>query len=595
MGALVAYRGPDDEGYYRDEGAILGMRRLSIIDLAGGSQPIANEDKSIQVILNGEIYNYKELQEGLIKGGHRFSTCSDTEVLAHLYEEKGVDFVHHLRGMFAIALWDRNLRRLVLVRDRLGKKPLYYRHDGSRFIFGSELKTILADPYYKKGIDFEALYHYFSFKNVPSPLTIFSGIMSLEPGHLLVYEDGKVEITRYWKLIFKDDGQEYPEEYLCEKILALLKEAVQLRTFASDVPVGAYLSGGLDSSLVVALMSQLVSQPIKTFSLGYKEKVDGKSDVIFARKVSNQFGTEHYEYQMSFHELPEKVVEIARHFDEPFAGVISTYFISRLIRQQVKVALSGDGADELFGSYAHHRMAWPIHNYLEGRKEGDLSKVNWAPYEDNRKRVMELAEENIWDWRIKFCAFTDEDKQHLFARELRERCDRYSSKSFLKNLFLESTASDPLNAILDVDLRILISDQVFTYVDRLSMAHSIEVRIPFMDHRLVEFIATIPGKLKIKNGETKYILKKTAEKILPKEVVYRPKEGFIFPTDRWILGGLRDYTNEVLAPDRLRRHGLLNHEYIDTLLQEHYLGHKDHTYKIWTLIMFQVWYEQFFG
>lgn len=587
MGELLIYRGPDDEGRFMSPKALLGMRRLSIIDLEKGSQPIFNEDKSLCVVCNGEIYNYRDLREKLVKFGHRFATNTDTEVILHLYEDKGPDFLKQLRGMFAIAIWDEKKERLFLARDRFGKKPLYYLNINGKIIFASEAKVILSHPQYKKEIDTEALNHYFTFKNIPSGLSIFSKIKTLPPACFLVYENDENFIKKYWKLDFSGPVEEN-EDVIADDLLRTLEEAVKLRVYSSDVPVGAYLSGGVDSSLIVGIMSQFCGRRLKTFSLSYE--TEENPDIPFANKISKKFNTQHYEYRLSIKEIIDSLEDIISHFDEPFGGVISNYFLTGLISKHVKVALSGDGADELFGSYLAHRLAAPVYNYIQGRKDGNLSSVNWQSYKDNKDYVMNLAEENPWDWRAKLYAFSDKEKEKLLLTDVTP----YSSKEIIKKHFLEGTAEDPLNKVLELDVNTLLSDQVLTYVDRLSMAHSVEIRAPFLDHIFAEKAAKVHGNLKIKGDTTKYIFKKMAEKILPKEVIYRPKKGFILPLHNWLKNEMKDFAEAILKK-KVKKIEFLNKDYISGILDEFYLKGVDHTYKIWTLIMFVLWHEKYFG
>lgn len=588
MGGLISYRGPDDEGRYYSDNALLGMRRLSIIDLETGNQPIYNEDKTLCIICNGEIYNYKELREELLKKGHKFYTNTDTETILHLYEEFELDFLKHLRGMFAIAIWDQKNERLFLARDRLGKKPLYYLNINEKIIFGSEIKIILSHPCCKKEINFEALSHYFSFKNIPTPLSIFEAIKCLPPASFLNFQKGKANITKYWHLDFSAEVEEN-ETNIADDLLTTLEEAVKLRTYSSDVTVGAYLSGGLDSSLIVGIMSKLCPGRIKTFSLAYKTHEN--PDIPFAKKISKQFNTEHYEYELSQNEITESLEDIICHFDEPFSGVVSAYFLAKLITKHVKTALSGDGADELFGSYKNHRLAFPIYNYIQSKEKNNLNTVDWQTCRENKDYVIKLAKENIWDWRSDLFVFNDNEKEKLLYLNNQKF---QTSKELIKNHFLKSTARDPLNKALEVDIKTLLPDQVLTYADRLSMAYSLEVRSPFLDHIFVEKVAKISGKLKIKGKTTKYILKKMAEKILPEDVIYRAKKGFILPFHEWFKAGMKNYVLTILDEKEIKKIEFLNKNYINEILNEFYADAKDHTYKIWTLLMFVLWYKKYF-
>lgn len=580
----------------------LGSRRLSIIDVAGGRMPIGNEAGDVWVVYNGEVYNFAALRAGLETKGHRFTTRTDTEVIVHLYEEEGDDFPHHLNGMFGIALWDARQGRLLLVRDRLGIKPLYYWFRDGEVIFGSEIKSILQDPRVTRELDPVALHHYFSFKNVPAPLTIFRGIQSLLPGEMIIYADGGLTRRRYWRIEAREDG---PRD-VCEAAAALrdlLADAVRMR-LVSDVPVGAYLSGGLDSSSVVALMSPETTGRLKTFALAYRDEFAGKSeDRRFAAEVSRRYGTDHFEYVMGAEELPARLPDILRAFDEPFAGVISTYFLSQLIRQHVKVALSGDGADELFGSYLAHRLAYPVAHYVRLRRDGALGHLtpsNRAHLGEYADRLDELARltadgDEEWQWRSKLLVFSEDAKRRLYTDGMAAAVGESSSADLLREAFARCTAKDPLNRVLEVDCATLLPDQVLAFVDRLSMAHSIEVRPPFLDYRVVELAFSLPGDLKIRDGVTKFILREAVRDLLPAGILTRKKEGFILPVNAWLLQRFRGFVRAMLAKERLGQHGLLRPAAVEHLLDWHYAGQADNATRIWTLLTFQCWYDLYLG
>ena len=597
MLSVIEHRGPDDKGIYWDNKIALGMRRLSIIDLHTGKQPICNEDKTVWVILNGEIYNYKTLRAELIKKGHQFYTSSDTEVLVHLYEEYQENFVEFINGMFSIAVYDKNNNKLMLIRDRFGKKPLYYFLCKDYMLFGSEIKTILQYSELKKEINFSSLHHYLTFKNTIAPETIYKNIFSLEPAEMLILDINNfnnINKKKYWHLEYNIIDYSSEEEVI-EELLRKLETAVNLRITATDVPFGAYLSGGVDSSLIVALISHLFKSKLKTFSLSYSESLANKQDGIFADKVAQMYATEHYEYLMDPLELADSSKNIIKHFDEPYAGVVASYFLSKLVSKHVKIAVSGDGADDLFGSYKHQRLAYPIYNYLQAKKENRKINVNEIDG-FSIDYIESIAEKNIWDWRIKFGGiggFSENEKQQLYTEDIIKLTKNYNSTELLKNIALKNSSDDPLNQILGIDLKLILSDQILPYVDRLSMAHSIEVRSPFLDKDFAEFTATIPSTLKYKNGIPKYILKKAAEKYLPKDLLYRPKEGFVLPKDKWFGGVLKDFVIQTLAPARINSHGFFNCNYIQSLLDEHFNQTKDNTWKIWILIMFQIWFEEY--
>jgi asparagine synthase (glutamine-hydrolysing) len=602
MAESIFHRGPDEDGFYSDEEINLGIRRLSIIDVETGHQPVHNEDQTIWTVFNGEIYNFKELRKELEEKGHTFYTDhSDTELIVHLYEDLGNDFTHKLNGMFAIALWDKRKKKLLLIRDRMGVKPLFYTIVNDHLVFGSEIKAILVYPDYRRDMNYDAIYHYFTLKNIPSPLTAFKGIYSLLPGEILIFSDAQLSKQRWWKIRF-NENQGYDEVDLKEELLALLEDATRLR-MRSDVPFGAYLSGGVDSSTVVALMTRFSDKPILTFSLGYEDEFKNKeADLFYARKVSEAFKTEHYEYIMSFNELVDEIGNIIAAFDQPFSGTISTYFLTKLIKKHVKVAISGDAADELFGSYLSHRVAQPMYHFKrlhEKVKKGSLTddeKNLFKPCDINFVNgLFNKSEGDEIRWRYHLYLFSDEEKRELISNDFKKELNQVNSFSLIKEYFHSITSKDPLNKILEMEWNTQLPDQVLAFVDFLSMAHSVEIRSPFLDYRLVEFAATIPGNLKIRNGNVKDILKKTVEPLIPHGITNRPKEGFVLPIFDWMVEKLKDYSVDVLSEKRLEKHHLLNRKVVKKILDDYYSGNKSVAAKVWNLMMFQVWWERYFG
>lgn len=601
MTASLAHRGPDEAGFWESGEISLGMRRLAIVDLETGQQPIFNEDNTVCVVFNGEIYNYPELQAELKAAGHRFRTDhSDTEVLVHLYEHYGDEFLHKLNGMFAIALWDSRRRRLLLARDRAGIKPLFYALAAGQLIFGSEIKAILRHPSVTAEPDHAALWHYFSLKNIPAPWTAFQGIRQLGPGRILVMENGGLSEGVWWRPVFCENPH-LEEKDAAAQIRGLLEDAVRLQMRA-DVPFGAYLSGGVDSSSVVALMSRIGGRQVTTFSLVYPDHLENKAaDQKYARLVAREFGTDHHEYALSFQEAAESIGPILDAFDEPFSGVTSTFFVTKLIAKHVKVALSGDGADELFGSYLAHRLAQPLHAFAQLRGPGarqctdeDLRKL--APYSDRLDYLESLfCRGDEADRRASLYLWTDAEKNELMSEEMLALSGGVQTRDLIAKRYAEAGTNDPLNRALYCDFTTLLPDQVLAFVDRLSMAHSVEVRPPFLDHRLIEFAATIPGALKIRNGREKHILKEAVRGLIPQEVIDRRKEGFVLPVDHWLLNNLRDMVEKTLAPERLAAHGLLRPEAVRALLDAHYARAANHGPRIWNLMMFQLWWEKFFA
>jgi asparagine synthase (glutamine-hydrolysing) len=601
----IVHRGPDEDGFFSDGSVNLGMRRLSIIDLESGSQPMHNEDRSLWCICNGELYNFQELRTRLGSLGHRFYTDhSDVETIVHLHEQYGEDFPSEINGMFAIALWDSRKKSLLLIRDRMGVKPLFYAQAGGRVIFGSEIKAILKHPAYSPEPDYASLYHYLSLKNIPSPMSAFAGVQSLLPGEMVrIDANGSVTRRRWWKVFHREDDS-LTEAVTTKRIVEILDDATRLRMI-SDVPFGAYLSGGVDSSTIVALMTRHAGKAVTTFSLGYEDELSNKeADLYHARRVSKQFNTDHHEYIMSSSELVEDVARVIEAFDQPFSGTISTYFLSKLITQHVKVALSGDGADEIFGSYLSHRVAAPMKRFgqmSERAFSGELTKEEIASLRpcdvDFLKGLYERAGHSARevDWRYQLYVTTDEGKSSLISDEFRRRIGQTSTRSLIEHYFNDLSARDPLNRMLEMEWNTQLPDQVLAFVDFLSMAHSVEVRSPFLDYRLVEFAATIPGEMKIQGGNVKDILKRAVAPLLPEGIVNRPKEGFVLPVFDWMTGKLSPYIEGVLSPERLSRHGLIDLAAAADVRERFLSGDRSYSASVWNLMMFQLWWEEYFG
>jgi asparagine synthase (glutamine-hydrolysing) len=589
MVRTLVHRGPDEDGLWAGEGVALGMRRLSIIDIATGRQPMFNEDDTVVVVFNGEIYNFVELRAEMIAAGHRFRTDhSDTEVIVHLYEQYGDAFLDRLNGMFAIALWDAPRRRLLLARDRAGIKPLYYASLGEGLVFGSEPKALLAHPEISRDPDPVALHHYFSLKNIPAPFSAFKAMRQLRAGECLVHEAGKITTRRWWRLAFRENGA-IGEQEATQRIRALLE----------DAPVGAYLSGGIDSSSVVALMSGLGARNVKTFTLVYDDGLPNKdNDRAFARQVSAMYQTEHHEQLVRYQDVPENLDAILASFDEPFSGVISTFFLTKLISCHVKVALSGDGADELFGSYLPHRLAQPL-AYAATHPavlHGEESDAALAPFECERARLRALlARGDEAAQRMALLLADEAQKRALYTPAMRDAIGEASTETDIRVLYRDCGSTDPLNRCLFVDFETLLPDQVLPFVDRLSMAHSVEVRPPFLDHRLIEFVATLPGRMKIKQGRVKSILKDAVASLLPPGLVDRPKEGFVMPINEWLLQALRAFVTDALSEGRLARHGLLEPTAVGDLVARYYGGETGLAGRIGSVVYFKMWWERYVG
>jgi asparagine synthase (glutamine-hydrolysing) len=596
---VIVHRGPDDGYSVAGTHFALGTRRLSIVGVADGRQPLSNEDGTIWAAQNGELYNYPRVKQELLRRGHQLHTHTDTEMLPHLFEDFGARLPEHIDGMFAIAVWDTVKRQGLLARDRMGKKPLYYYRDGDALYFASEIKSLLQVPGFERRINLEALHHYLSFKHVPCPLSIFQGVKMLPPAHALLFRPGaEPEISRYWDVDFSaaNETAQWPEEELVERLLALLRQGVE-RRLMSDVPIGFFLSGGIDSTLSTALAAEISSSPIKTFTLTYSGSsttVGKEQDTRWARWAAEKYGTEHYEETIEFSNFPENLRRIIRCFDEPFSGTMSTYFLAGLIARHVKVAVSGDGADELFGSYLSHRLAQPLARFDQYRATGDVGLIR--PFDvDQTDYLARLHEDQDWKWRAKLFVLSDEEKMDLYTPELAEKMRCFSSREQLRRDFADLTATDPLNHVLEGEFRTIFPDQVLAFVDRLSMAHSLEVRTAYLDTDVVNFVAGLPGELKIRNGETKYLLKKAALKYFPEEMVFRKKEGFLMPITEWLLHDLEDYVRCTLSFEQLSRHGIFDAVRVHELVERLYRQGSDYrdVNRVFSLIVFQEWYDSY--
>jgi len=593
MCASIAHRGPDDEGIYLRSGVGLGMRRLSIIDLASGRQPVRNEDGSVWVVFNGEIYNFQELRRKLEGRGHIFSTRTDTETIVHLYEEYGKRCVDHLRGMFAFALWDERTKHLLVARDRLGIKPLYFAEIGGRILFASELKAILQLPEVGRRVNWSAVSHLFTFLSTPRTESIIDGVHKLEPGHLLTASPGRMPvIERYWDVVFEPDYTR-EETYFVERVRELLDESVRLH-MVSDVPVGAFLSGGIDSSSMVATASRLAPEPLQTFSIGFSEPEYNELD--HARVVANAFQTDHHALMLG-PDVLEQIEDLAWHLDEPFgdSSAIPTYMVSKLAAQSVKVVLSGDGGDELFAGYDRYvverreRSRIP----LPGPARYMLGAVGRMMPAGMRGRnfLRHLSLTGAERYLDSVTLFRHDDMRRMFQPEVAELLApvemwRSNAES------LESSNRHWLSNLQSLDIKNYLPLDILTKVDRMSMAHSIETRVPLLDHKLVEFAATIPAEMNLRGGTTKYILKRAMRGILPGRIIDRPKRGFAIPLGYWFRGKLGAYVRELLLGSDNRRRGLFNTRFIENLVARHERG-EDLDLQLWTLISFELWSRAF--
>ena len=593
MCAATTHRGPDDYGFYADEHAVVGMRRLSIIDRAGGHQPIANEDGTVIVVCNGEIYNYRQLTADLKRAGHTFRTDSDTEVIVHLYEERGPAFVEKLRGMFAIAIWDRARRRLVLARDRFGIKPLFYGEAGGRLVFASEIKAILALPEVERRLNWSSVGHLFSSMCTPSKESIIEGIHKLEPAHVLVAEDGRAPVLRrYWDLDFTPRPGR-PEAEIAEELAARLKESVDLH-MVSDVPVGALLSGGVDSGAVVAMMSRLSSAPVKTFSIGFPEQ--DFNELSYARILAKRFGTDHHELVVR-PDVVRILEDVTWYLDEPFgdSSAIPTYLVSQLASRHVTVVLTGDGGDELFAGYDKYVVERAQRRYdrlpgLFRGVAGAASRLMPARMRGkNLLRHMSLSGPRRYLDSVTL--FRLEELRPLLTPEAYARIAPVQDGGALESM-LEGTDSDWLSNLQRFDIKRYLPLDILPKVDRMSMAHSIEARVPLLDHELAEFAAGIPAGMRIKGNTTKYIFKKALGGILPDEILNRPKQGFAVPLGRWFRGELRGYARDLLGSESCRQRGVLEPSSVTRLLERHD-GGRELDLHLWTLISFELWCRAF--
>jgi asparagine synthase (glutamine-hydrolysing) len=594
----ILHRGPDDEGIFVKDGAGLGMRRLSIIDLAGGHQPIFNEDRSAWIVFNGEIYNFPELRRELEGRGHKFSTNSDTETIVHLYEDLGVDCVHKLRGMFAFALFDERRRSLLLARDRLGKKPLHYALHKGRLFFGSEIKAILTVAPELAEVNSSSLLQYFYFGYIPDPATAYTAIHKLPPGHLLEFSEGEVRVCQYWDLPAYGTLSPDSEQECLEELEHRLSEAVRLRLIA-DVPLGAMLSGGTDSSTVVALMARASSQPVKTFSIGFRQADFDESR--YARIVADRFGTEHHELVLQPN-VVDTVETLAQSLEEPFgdSSMLPTYYVSCLARKHVTVALSGDGGDELFAGYDRYRI------HLQERSHAWIPSAARRWY---RERIYPRLPYRVPGRNVAYGISLDWDERYLEAVSLVpfQRNLGLLSNDFLAafngdgnplNVFRgyieRAPARDPLSRIQYLDTKTYLPGDILTKVDRMSMATSLEARVPMLDHVFVEWVTQLHPKWKMGKQDQKSILRKLAERVgVPREVLYRPKQGFALPLVHWIRHELKDMVLSLLLEPRSLQRGYFDEKGVRQYTQEFLNGRRNDSLPIWRLMMFELWHREF--
>lgn len=605
MCSTLIHRGPDDSGYFVDRNFGFGMRRLSIIDLESGHQPIFNEDGSLAIIFNGEIYNYKYLKSNLESKGHIFKTNSDTETILHCYEEYGIDFVHKLNGMFAIAIWDSRERKLTLVRDRLGIKPLYYYLDNEKFLFGSEIKAIIEDRSIPRELNISALNQYLSYTFVPAPFSIFKNIHKLKPGHLLVVKNGDVNVKRYWELNPSEDEVKSEADFI-EEFDDFFNDSVKLRMI-SDVPLGVFLSGGIDSSAIVAAMSQNSTQTVKTFSIGFKN--DARHDeTCFAKMISEMYGTEHQVFYVDY-DVVNLLPKYIHQFDEPFAdyAAFPTYVVAKMAQEHVKVVLTGDGGDEVLAGYKRHyaervaqvykRVPRLIRNsfmdsiFASGRKLLPISNrlYDYVKFAQYKNKLVDLDARERYMRSFFYEKFNDSKRSRLFV-DAENAFPGYPIEAF-KEHWLGN--DDNLLNQLYFDVMTNLPDDMLTKVDRATMAVSLEARVPFLDHRLVKFSFTIPSKYKISLWETKRFLRKAVKGKLPRKIIKRPKHGFSSPIDKWLREDLAELVRDTLSESGLRSTNLFNYQFIETLMRDHFKGKANNGNELFMLMVFQLWHDKY--
>lgn len=589
---IIEHRGPDDSGYFVDKDASLGVRRLSIIDVAGGKQPIHNEDETIWVVFNGEIYNYLELKDELEKVGHKFYTKSDTEIFVHAYEQYGDMFVEKLRGMFGFALWDIKNKKLILGRDRLGKKPLYYTKINGTLIFGSEIKSILLHPEVKRSVNTRALHHFLSLQYVPGPDTMFEGINKLQPGNILIYQNGDITTKQYWDVKF--ENTEMAENSCAKNVLELLKESVKIRLM-SEVPLGVYLSGGLDSSSVVALMSQVVKEPVKTFTVGFDQPDD---EFDYARIIAEKFGTDHKELMIK-QDLDKILPDVVWHFDEPVAdpAALPTYQMSEITKKHATVILVGEGGDEAFAGYHKYSQMLSLTRYsklLIGPLRGIIAPnilklLSFATPNGQVRKYLDFTSglikvSNNWEesyFKMSTIGFNEKEKLELYGND---KITNLSTLQIINNYF---DGEEKLsNKMLSFDFKVWLSDKLLMKVDKMTMSASIEARAPFLDHKLIEFANKIPTGLRL----NKYIFRKAMSEILPREILKRKKHAFRVPVSSLLKNELKDVSEQMLA--EFENDKMFDYNYI----KNHILRNPDklmHNNQIWNLMFYRLWYKTF--
>ena len=596
MTRLIAHRGPDDNGVHLDGALGLGFARLSIIDLSGGHQPMSNETGDIWIVFNGEIWNYQALRKELIEKGHVFRTNSDTETIVHAYEEYGVDCIARLHGMFGLAIWDSPRKRLLLARDRAGKKPLYYTNVDGNLIFASEIKSLLCHPQVKREADLQALADFLSVRYVPGPATLFAGIYKVLPGYWLLFENGSIREECYWDFSFGKTEHRPITEYL-DGIKHHVYRAVEERMIA-DVPVGAMLSGGVDSSIISGIMSKLTRHQVKTFSVGFDHP--DYDELPYARMVANHFRTDHYELVVNSADLTQYWPLLTWHRDEPVSesSDLGVYLVSKLARQHVKVVLSGEGGDELFAGYPKYVVDWIARYYHiipQAIRNGIIQPfIESLPYS---MRKLKTAARNISQpapqrWMNWFGVFNGQLKDNLLSPSLKAAIDLDSSRAF-RGWLERNPQRDDLSSMLYLDTKIWLPDNLLMKGDKMTMAASLESRMPLLDYKLIEYAASIPSSAKIKSLKAKYLLKQAFADFLPEPILTRKKMGFNVPTGIWFREGQRDMISKLLLSERIRDRGYFNHEYIERIVHDHLAGKTNYQAQIFMLASLELWFRVF--
>lgn len=601
----IIHRGPNSEGLWTDDTVALGMRRLSVIDLHTGDQPVFNGDKSVIVMMNGELYNYREVREELEKKGHKFVTKSDTEILPHLYDEYGEDLLEHVNGMYAFSLWDSRRKKLIIARDRFGEKPLYYGVFDGKLIWASEPKAILAHPSVNAELDLDAMRHYLSYDYVPAPLSIYKGIKKLPAAHILTVENGEVRTRRYWNLSWNKNGRVRSLADSAGELRELLSDAVRMRLVA-DVPLGVLLSGGVDSSTIAAFATQHSAETVQTFSIGFTE--DSFDESKYARQVAKHLGTDHHEEMLSVAKAAELIGDIGKWLDEPLSdgSLIPTFLLARFVRKHVTVALGGDGGDELFAGYPMyygHRVA-KMYSAVPGFIRSGLIEpvVRSLPvstknlsFEYRAKRFVRSSNyDTVTRHHSWFGSFTPDEQHQLLTPDVLSRSegDIYSgAREMLKGM----SSVDEIEQMQHLDINFYMAEDILTKVDRASMSVSLETRAPFLDPRIAQFAASIPLEYKLKGSRGKHILKKAVEDLLPAGILERKKKGFGIPIAEWLKGSLNPLMHDLLNEKRLRQQGLFDPEFVGKLIAEHEQGTASHHKQLWTLLVFQLWQNNFAG